>query len=148
MGILWAAYQAGSMPAIPPDTEQQEFADLALGWLERFQSAFIVEDKTTVFRDGKGPVGMYLVTNDGFVIKPFWVPFKWATKRNILRSIVGFIQYIKYSSDVGLCVFLTTEAEKPMMMRQKRYGHNLWFVGNSPYNEIWCIAGRQKTPRA
>jgi hypothetical protein len=147
MGILWAAYQAGSMPAIPPDTEQQEFADLALGWLERFQSAFIVEDKTTVFRDGKGPVGMYLVTNDGFVIKPFWVPFKWATKRNILRSIVGFIQYIKYSSDVGLCVFLTTEAEKPMMMRQKRYGHNLWFVGNSPYNEIWCIAGRQKTPR-
>jgi hypothetical protein len=147
MGILWAAYQQGSMPEIPPNTDQQDFAELILSWLEGFQAAFIVEDKTPAFREGKGPVGMYVLTNDGFVIKPFWVPFKWATRRNVLRSIVGFIQYIKYSSDVGLCVFLTTEAEKPMMMRQKRYGHNLWFVGNSPYNEIWCIAGRQKNPR-
>ena len=143
MGILWAAHQAGAIPQIPLDSSQEEFAEVVIGWLSKFQSAFIIEDMTTAFSSGHGPIALVVVANDGEVIKPFGIAFGWATVKNILRAIVGFLQYVKHSSEVALCVIYGTFEENDILHRQRRYGHNIWHVGNG----IWCLAGRRKNPR-
>ena len=144
MGVLWAAHQAGGIPQIPIDSSQEEFAEVILGWLSAFQAAFIIEDNTSAFSSGRGAVALVVVGNDGEIIKPFGIFFAWATTRNILRCVTGFLQYAKYSSDVVLCVIYGTLEENEILQRQRRYGHNLWHVGNG----IWCISGRRKNPRS
>ena len=143
MGVIWAAYKAGSLPQIPEGIEQEEFAQIVTDWLARFQSSLIIEDYTKAFKSGRGPVAMIVVANDGEIIKPFGLSFTWATVRNKLRSLVSFLQMVKYSSDVGLCVLYGTFEEDNILQRQRRYGHNLWHVGNG----IWCLPGRKKNPR-
>lgn len=143
MGILWANHQAGGFPNVPIDASQAEFADAILGWLSHFSSAFIVEDKTRSFSAKRGPVGLIVVASDGEIIKPFAIAFEWATKRNLLRGVVGFFQFVKYSKDVTLCVVYGTQEEYKLLLRQRRYGHELWHNGYG----IWSIVGRKEHPR-
>ena len=143
MGVLWAAYKAGSLPQIPEDVTQEEFAELIINWLIHFQSAFIIEDKTKAFSGGRGPIALVVVASDGEIIKPFGVVFTWATVRNVLRALVSFLQYVKHSSDVSLCVIYGTREESEILERQRRYGHKLWHIGYG----VWAICGRKKNPR-
>lgn len=145
MGILWANHQAGGFTNIPIDSSQEEFAEAILQWITKFQSAFLVEDRSDSFREKRGPVGIIVVSTDltGDVIRPFGVAFEWATGRNILRSICSFLQFVKYSKDVSVCVIYGTSEEEPLFRRQRRYGHRLWHIGKG----IWCLAGRKNNPR-
>jgi len=143
LGVLWASHQAGGFPNIHQDADQEEFADLIIDWLSLFSSVFVVEDKTKAFRVGRGAIGMISVLGDGEVIKPFPLVFPWATSKNILRGVVSFFQFVKYSKDVTMCAVYGTKEEHNILLRQRKYGHNLWHIGNG----IWCITGRKKNPR-
>lgn len=143
MGVLWAAYIAGSFPSIESDLSQEDFVGLIFSWASMFESSFIIEDRTESFKAGRGPVGLVMIKSDGEVIKPFPVIFTWASKRNVLRGICGFLTYVRHSSDVNLCVIYGLLEENDILERQRRYGHKLWHIGNG----VWGIVGRKKNPR-
>jgi len=143
MGVLWASYKNGGFSELPENLEQEDFAEVIVKWLRRFQAVLIVEDRTSAFSKKRGPVAVITIVNDGEVIKPFAAFFSWASKRNILRTIVGFLQYAKYSSEISLCVIYGVDSEYKLFSRQRRYGHKLWNVGNN----VWCLSGRRKNPR-
>ena len=137
MKILWAAYKAGSFE-IKEGLSQDQFADLIIGYLSAFDSVFIVEDKNGSF-DGRGPVAAVLVVTDGGVIRPSVEFFKWASKRNRLRSVVAFLQWVRYSKDVGVCVFGSTVSSKNLFDRMREYGILVWHIGNGYFG----IAGKK-----
>jgi hypothetical protein len=138
IGILWAAYKAGSFDM--PEMGQDEFANAVMDYLSGFDSVWVVEDKTKQFAAGRGPVAAVCVAVDGAVIQPKAHVFKWASKKNILRGVVAFLQMIRYSKDVGACVIFDSQ-RNAMLDRMKRYGLFLWHIGNG----VYCLAGRKNS---
>lgn len=140
IGILWAAHKAGSFGL--PEMSQSEFANHILMKIAEYDSAFIVEDKNREFVE-KGPVALILVRTDGEIIRPDVDYFKWATKRNVLRTAVGFFQWVRYSKDVGVCVFGSTRESKPLYERMREYGIMVWHIGNG----FFGLAGKKCRPQ-
>jgi len=138
MGILWAAYVAGGLD-FPEGLSQEEFVDALLHHLSIFDSLFIAEDKSTAYESGRGPVAIWGVKTDAALIKPEVMFFKWASKRNILRVMVSFFQMVRYSKDVGVCVFIATKASRNMYMKMRDYGLPMFDIGNGYFS----IAGRK-----
>jgi len=126
-----------------PEMDQDAFAEQVIGHMVQYQSLFIVDDDNKQYSSGRGPVVAIFVSSDGEIIKPVWHVFKWATNRNKLRTFVTFLQMVRYSKDVALCVIFD-ELKSKLMMRARRYGLLLWEVGNGTY----CITGRKKNRRA
>ena len=138
MGVLWAAYKAGSF-ALPAGWEQSEFAQRIVDYFSIFDSVFIVEDKNPAFQE-RGPVAVILVTSDREVIRPDIDYFKWATGKNMLRTTVAFFQWVRYSKDVGLCVICATSKSRKMFERMREYGIMVWHIGNGYFG----LAGRKE----
>lgn len=136
MKVLWAAYKAGSFDL--PNWSQDEFAKHILLHLSNYDSVWIVEDKNKVFTD-KGPIAVILVRTDGSMLIPDVDYFKWATPRNILRTAVTFFQWIRYSKDVGVCVFGSNSKSKNLYERMREYGIMVWHIGNGYYG----LAGKK-----
>ncbi len=142
VGILWAAYKAGSFD-YPKGLEQQDFVDLLFKNLSVYDSIWIADDKNRAYPSGRGPVALFGVKADEWVIRPEVSYFKWATKRNILRVIVTFFQMTRYSKDVGLCVFGSTPESRNLYNKMKQYGIFVWHVGNG----YFALAGRKECHR-
>lgn len=138
MGIMWAAYVAGGLE-YPKDLSQEDFADVLLHELSVFDSLFIAEDNSSAYESGRGPVAIWGVKTDAALIKPEVMFFKWASKRNILRVMVSFFQMVRYSKDVGVCVFIATKASRNMYMKMRDYGLPMLDIGNGYFS----IAGRK-----
>lgn len=138
MGILWAAYKAGSF-ALEEGLPQEEFAEQIIVHLSVYDSLFIVEDKNPVY-SGKGPIALISVKTDRDLIRPDIDYFKWATKRNILRTTVAFFQWVKNTNSVGLCVFGSTLKTRALYNRMREYGLLVWHIGNGYFG----IAGRKE----
>ena len=136
MKILWAAYKAGSFDL--PDWDQTEFANHIIDHLSKYDSVWIVEDLNKVF-SGRGPVAVILVRTDGSMLIPDVDYFKWATHRNVLRTAVTFFQWIRYSKDVGVCVFGSNSKSKNLYERMREYGIMVWHIGNGYYG----LAGKK-----
>lgn len=139
MGVLWAAYKAGNFEWFG-EMEQEDFAQAIIYELSRFDSLWIVEDKNSAFSSGKGPVAIYGVHAKSFTIEPHVIHFKWASKRNIVRTVLSFFQMVRYSKDVACCVVIGTPETVAFFRRIREFGILLWHIGN----DIFCLAGRKQ----
>ena len=137
MGILWAAYKAGSFRN--EGWDQEEFARNMIMFLSQFDSLWIAEDRNDSYPNQRGAVGMFMVRSDGFLIQPDVDFFAWATKRNKLRTIVAFLNWVRFSKDVGLCVFGSMPETKNLFWRMREYGIMVTYVGNG----MFCLAGEK-----
>jgi hypothetical protein len=137
MGILWAAHKAGTFGL--GEVAQEDFADVMLEVLSKYDSAWMVEDRNDVFPSKRGPIATILVKSDGFVIKPDVDYFKWASHRNVLRTTVAFFNWVRYSKDVSLCVFGSTPESKNLYWKMRDYGIMVTYVGNG----MFALAGEK-----
>lgn len=140
MKILWAAYKAGSfqLPELTPD----EFARLMEQDFSNYSKVFVIDDNNKAFGSGRGPVALVAAVVSGLVVKPKAIFFKWATKKNILRCSVSFINMLKHSSKTGMCIVETTKDKRNLPDHLKNYDM-LYFIGKASDNEyIYSIRGR------
>lgn len=137
MATLWAAHKAGSFKL--HDMPQEEFAEAILETLMQYDSAWIVEDSSTKYSSGRGPVAIILITTDGFVIRPNVDYFKWASPRNVVRTTVAFFNWVRFSKDVSLCVFGSTLESKKLYWRMRELGIMVTYVGN----KMFALAGEK-----
>lgn len=99
--------------------------DFLLAVAQRFGSfplVWVVEDDTKAFKSGRGQVALVAIRTDGWVYEPHVMFFKWATKRNVLRSAVAFFQMIRHQRDVGACVVKTNKKDFAFMKHMEKYG--------------------------
>lgn len=142
MAILWAAHKAGSFGL--GEVEQSQFAQALIDAIVQYDSAWIVDDRNDSYPSGRGPVAVILVKSDGFVIRPDVDYFKWATPRNALRTTVAFFNWVRFSKDVGLCVFGSTAQSKNLYWRMRDYGIMVTYVGNS----MFALSGEKPCHRS
>lgn len=138
--ILWAAYKAGSFRM--PELSQAEFIKLMESELGKFEKVWVVDDGNKAFRDGKGPVALVGTNSMGLVIEPSITFFKWATKRNILRCSVAFINMLKYSTKTGICMVRCPRELRKLPDHLKGYDM-LHYIGKAADNEyLYSVRGR------
>lgn len=146
-GFLWAAYKGGSLP-LREGLSQSEFLVEIASKYGDFDLLWIIEDDNGNFRSGRGQIGLVGIKADGWTFKPSAVFFKWATPKNILRSLVGFFQMIRYQKDVGVCRVEVLEKDIKMLSRLKKYGV-LFFRGRIPFGSrdgdlfVFSIQGKK-----
>jgi hypothetical protein len=141
MGILWAAYKAGSFGF--EGRNQTEFAESMLEFFSAYDSIWMVDDESNAYPTKRGPVGMFVVRSDGNIIQPDFNHFKWASKKNIMRSIVSFLNWVRFSKDVTLCVFGSNNESKQLYWRMREFGIMLTYVGNG----MFALAGEKQCQR-
>lgn len=61
------------------------------------------------------------IRTNGWVYEPQVTFFKWANKRNVLRSSVQFFQRMR-SKNVGACVVNVTKKDFAYMKHMEKYG--------------------------
>lgn len=115
MGILWAAYKAGSFPLVEDrDMTNDDFAKYILAHAMTLSSMVIVEDDSKAFESGRGPVAVVGIRSDGWTVEPHVDFFEWAAPRTMLRVVVAFMQMVRYSKDVGVCVVKCLKTSKSL----------------------------------
>jgi len=120
MAILWGAYKQGSFNI--PETSQEGFADVMTKTMEGFSRKWIVEDKNSQFKDGYGPVGLMYATYNGWELQPHFEPFSWASTRNRLRSMVSFLQMMRYDKSVGIVNIHSLKDGRNFYNHVQKYG--------------------------
>ena len=122
MWVLWAAYDLGSFPNIPPKLNPTQFMDMVRKSVKERSGALVIEDDCKYFKQGRGPVCLILLDNYGWQIQPFVDFFFWATPRIKLRSNVAFFQKVRHDSAVGICLVKSPEKYANLFNRLKNYG--------------------------
>lgn len=133
MGILWAAYKAGSFPLINSGMEMPDFAKAMIAIALTLHEMAIVEDDNKSFQSGRGPVAIIGIRSDGWRHEPHVDYFKWATKRNILRVTIQFLQMARYSKEVGVLIVRSLKDTSGLFMRAAKDYGVLNFVGRVPH---------------
>ena len=87
-----------------------------------FDLLWVIEDDSKGFKAGRGQIGLVGIKTDGWTYEPSAFFYKWATPKNILRSLVGFFQMIRYQKDVGVCIIKSNTKDFKMLARLKNYG--------------------------
>jgi len=131
LGILWAAYKKGAMGYLG-DLTQDEFTESVLSILSRHHWAWVIEDKNHHFSDKTGPIGLMVAKFNGWEMEPHYLPFPWATPRNSVKAVVGFMMMARYEKGVGILNVFSRENDKDFFRHLgKRYGV-MYFVGKIP----------------
>ena len=153
MGVLWAAYRAGSFPLIDQNLDMAAFAKLMIATAATLHEMAIVEDDCKTYPSGRGPVAVIGIRSDGWKHEPHIDYFKWATPRIILRVSVQFFQMARHSREVGVCVVRSLKATSNLFLRiSKDYGV-LNFVGRIPHGTprgdewVFSTMGRKELPK-
>jgi len=139
MGILWAAYKAGSFP-IPQGLSQEEFVKT----IEEspYQQTWIIDDKNKSFSSGHGPIALVGTNTAGMIVEIKGVFFKWASRKNILRGSVAFLTMIRGSKKTGI-VLVRTQKEKMTLPDHLKLYELLYFLGQSDDSEyLYSVRGR------
>lgn len=141
MGILWAAYKAGSFP-IPEGLDQAQFAEWVVNQAKRFTTLWIGEDDSKAFKSGRGAVGLVGTSHDGLLVTAEGQALKWATKKNILRLCVGFLHMITKSAKTGVCMVKGAKGAVPLLDHMNKYGL-LYYIGKTnPEEYLYSVRGR------
>ena len=140
VGVLWAAYKAGSFNL--PEMDPSKFAQ----WVEQmgnvFQQIWLVDDDNKAFTSGSGPVGMVLVNTSGLLVSADGKAFKWASTKNKLRCSVAFLQMVRHSKKTGICAVKGKKDDLPLLHHLKAYDV-LHYVGKVADNEwLFSVRGR------
>lgn len=140
MRVLWAAYKAGTFNL--GEVSQEDFVKIMEAEFSGFQKVFIVDDNNKAYGKGRGPVAIIGAKISGLAITPKAVFFKWATKRNILRSSVSFLNMIKHSSKTGVCFVSVLKGNRVLPDHLKDYDM-LYYIGKTSENEyLYSVRGR------
>lgn len=147
IGILWAAHQKKSFYMIPASANQQEFAKAIEGMTE-LAELFMAEDDNTGYK-GSGPVAFIMSQHDGWRVEPHVEFFPWATNRNKLRVTVAFLQYLRYSRKIGVCIIRALEESLALFRKCETYGvlHYVGKVhGGDPRGDeyLFSVKGKKK----
>lgn len=143
-GVLWAAYLEGGNPQ---KIEKEDFPDAVAKMLSGYSMAWLAHDRNGKFRDKYGPIGLVVAAYNGWELEPHFEPFPWATKQNKLRTVVAFLQMMKYDKGVGIVNVYALDAHKEFFKRISKYGV-LKFAGTIPDGDyrgdrhIFYIRGR------
>lgn len=141
IGILWAAYKAGSF-RIDDGLSQEDFVLAIETTLKSFQHAWIIDDDSAQFSSGRGPVALVGANTLNLIVEPKITFFKWATKRNILRSSIAFLNMIRHSKKTGIVTVRTDKARTVLPNHLKRYDM-LHYIGKVAENEyLYSVRGR------
>jgi len=136
LGILWAAYTKESFKNLPEGASQKEFADFFLTLASEYTKGWIVEDNNKSFKDGYGATGIFFAVDNGYELEPHFEKFSWASRRNTLRSIVSFLQMMRYDKDVGVVnVYANDYNNMNYFKKLHKYGV-LNYVGTVPHGDI------------
>lgn len=120
MGILWAAYKVGSFPLVDnQDMSPDDFGRFIAGL--PIADAVIVEDSNNHYTTGRGPIAFIGVQSDGWRHEPHVDYFAWASKRNMLRTTVAFLQFMRYNKHVGVCVIRCLAPHVNLFKRAAKY---------------------------
>ena len=120
IAILWTAHKEKPFHPIRPDLSQERFAsEIAL--LSKETNLLLVEDENASFSEGRGPVCLICVKDDGWKIEPYAEFFKWSSPRNKLRVSVCFFQWVQYKP-IGVCVVQCSEQAKNLFDHCRQYG--------------------------
>lgn len=141
MGILWAAYKAGSFQA-PHGMDQAEFAEWVVSTARRFTTLWIGEDESKAFKSGRGAVGVVGTSHDDLLVTIEGQPLKWATKRNVLRLSVGFLHMITKSTKTGVCMVKGTKESMSLLDHLKEYGLLFYIGKTAPDEYLYSVRGR------
>lgn len=142
LGVLWAAYRAGSFPKFKEDLAQEDFAKVIEQVVSGYQHVWVVDDDSAAFSSGRGPVALVGANTSGLIVEPRTLFFRWATKRNMLRASVAFLTMIRHSSKTGVVLVRTERARMTLPDHLKRYDM-LYFVGKVADNEyLYSVRGR------
>lgn len=141
-GILWAAYQAGSFTTLEAGLTQEQFMQKIEVTMNSFNSIWILDDDCKQYSTGRGPIGIVGTTNIGLIVEPIFTFFKWASCRNILKSIVAFLNMIRRSEKTGIVLMRTDDKKRRIIEHMKKY-YSVLFIGKSADNEyLYSIRGR------
>ena len=141
VGILWAAYKAGSFE-FPEGMTQEDFVAAVSGLIDQYGQAWIMDDVNISFSDKRGQVCIVFATIVGLLVEARFGFFRWATKRNILRVTASFLNMIKNSSKTGICIVRTDKDRRNLCDHLKQYDL-LYYIGRSAENEyLYSIRGR------
>lgn len=150
MGILWAAYKMGSFPLVENnDMTPDEFGRYIAANCAGLTDALMVEDDNRRYESGRGPVAFIGIRADGWRHEPHVDYFAWATKRNTLRVTVGFIQFMRYHKQVGVCVVRCLKPHVNLFRRVSRYALLNYLgriVNGTPRGDeyVFTVAGKKR----
>lgn len=119
--VLYAAYDLGSFPKMPKGMKPAEVFAAIRAWRERHSSVVIIEANHKYFRERRGPVAMVTIDNFGWQIEPQVDFFFWATPRQRLSAVVGFLHMTRWSREVGVCVVRVEEKDKDFCEHLYKY---------------------------
>lgn len=77
--------------------------------LASFTEVFLAEDKTSVFTEGRGPIGLVGIRSNGWQANVSTEPFPWITALQMLSSMVSFFHMMRYSKTYGVVVAVTED---------------------------------------
>lgn len=146
MAILWGAYKQGAFNL--PDVSQEEFATIMADSIAEFQKKWMIEDNTSKFESGYGPVGMVYAVYNGWELIPSIELFSWASTRNKLRAAVSFLQMMRYDKTIGIVSVNSLKDSKNFFNHVSKYGV-LKYVGKIPDGDergdkyLYYIRGRK-----
>lgn len=120
MAILWAAYKKGSFDM--PEMTQEEFADYWVSVAGEYQKRWLIEDENSNFSEGKGPIGVMMAVYNGWELEPHFEKFAWATPKNVLKGIVGFLQMMRYDKEVGIVNVYSLKRDAKFYKHVTNYG--------------------------
>lgn len=139
MGLLWAAYKRGSFP-IPDGLEQSEFALAIQEQLSAYDKVWLVEDRSPAYQSGKGPVGIIGTTTNDLAIEAYGKPFAWASRRNIIRGQVAFLNMLKHSKKCGVLFMKANEQSYKLFRAMQNY--DLLFLVGRVAKDTWLFSMR------
>lgn len=121
---LWAAYKHGSFASYElPEMDQAAFATFVREQiLPRYHAVELIEDINPAFSAGKGPVALVTSFYDGWRLEPHVDWFSWATKRDVLRGTVAYLQRARWRKDVGVVTVRSLPNTKKLFDRAEKYG--------------------------
>lgn len=131
IGVLWAAYKAGSFPELPVDMDEDQF----LGAIDALQKSkgqvWLIDDFNPAYKDKRGPVAMACTSTVDLVVNAEGCAFKWATKRNILRCSVSFLHMIRRSKATGICMVKCSAAATTLMRHLQKDYRTIMYMGKA-----------------
>ncbi len=127
IGVLWAAYKAGSFADLPEGMNEADFLT-AIEALQKEKTVWLIDDFNPAYKDKRGPVAMACTSSADLIVSVEGCAFKWATKRNLLRCAASFLHLIRQSRATGVCMVKCNKAGETLMKHLMKY-KVLYFMG-------------------
>lgn len=142
--ILWVAHKRSPLLGLDHSLSESEFINEVVNLSAEI---VIIDDTNPQFR-AQGPVGAAIIADNGWRFEPHIIFFPWATKKNMLRSVVGGLQWARHSRRIGCVEIRCGEESVNLFNRACQYGV-LHYVGRvvcgSPHGDdyIFSVKGKK-----